>query len=335
MAQPSNSLTAHVAPIEAGAPVTGVAFIGAAPALALGDGCVLLGEIGAQKRLAAHPDAGVLAIASAAGNLFTGGDDGRVVRIDETGAIEEIADEKGRWIDAIAAREDGRLVWSAGKDVRARDGKGEMKTFAAPSSVRGLAYMPKGYRIALAHYNGATLWFPNALAKPESFEWKGSHLDLTISPDGRFIVTSMQENALHAWRVADHKDLRLAGYPAKTRSLSWSADGDWLATSGAEGGIVWPFKDKDGPMNKAPRECGIRDGKAACVAFHPKAPVLAIGYDDGVILLCRLTDAAEILVRNPEAGSAGAITSLAWDKAGRRLLFGAADGAAGLLVMPG
>jgi hypothetical protein len=29
------------------------------------------------------------------------------------------------------------------------------------------------------------------------------------------------------------------------------------------------------------------------VSFHPKAPVLAIGYEDGCILLVRFTDAAE------------------------------------------
>jgi hypothetical protein len=34
-----------------------------------------------------------------------------------------------------------------------------IKTFIAPSSVRGLAFMPKGYRIAIAHYGGATYGF--------------------------------------------------------------------------------------------------------------------------------------------------------------------------------
>ena len=50
---------------------------------------------------------------------------------------------------------------------------------------------------------GPRLWFPNAAAAPELFDWKGSHLDVTFSPDGRFLVTSMQENALHGWKLAD------------------------------------------------------------------------------------------------------------------------------------
>ncbi len=144
----------------------------------------------------------------------------------------------------------------------------------------------------------------------------------------------MQENALHGWRLADKRDMRMSGYPAKTRSFSWSSDGHWLATSGAEACIVWPFKDKDGPMKKAPRECGVRPAKVSRVAFHPQALVIAIGYEDGWILLCRLTDAAEILVRKPESEGHDPVSALAWDEAGRRLLFGTSEGHAGLLTMP-
>jgi WD40 repeat protein len=327
------SLTSHVAPLDAGAPVAAGGFLGQVPALALDDGKVLLVTAHGPLRVAAHPDAAIL-VAVAAGNEFiTGGDDGRVVATSQDGGVQEIADEKGKWIDALAARGDGAIAWSSGRNVRARDSAGVIKSLAAPSSVRGLAFMPKGFRVAIAHYDGATLWFPKAAAPPERFIWKGSHLSITVSPDGRFLVTAMQENALHAWGVADKKDMRMSGYPAKTRSLSWSFDGHWLATSGADAAIIWPFKDKEGPINKAPLECGARSAKVTCVAFHPHSLVVAQGYDDGLLLLCRIPDAAEILVRAAPEGRA-AISALAWDHAGGRLLFGAADGTAGILDMP-
>ena len=63
-------------------------------------------------------------------------------------------------------------------------------------------------------------------------------------------------------------------------------------------------------MGKAPRECGVRQARVTQVAFHRKALVLAIGYADGLVLLCRLADAAEILVRRPGGGAVGA---LCWD----------------------
>jgi WD40 repeat protein len=327
------SLAANVTPLDARSPVAAVAFLGQVPALAREDGTVLLATPGTEQRIAAHPDGTILVAVGSGDKFITGGDDGRVVAASQDGGVQEIADEKGKWIDALAARGDGSVAWSSGKNVRSRDPAGAIKTFVAPSSVRGLAFVPKGYRIAIAHYDGASLWFPNAAAPPVLFQWKGSHLSITASPDGRFLATSMQENALHAWRVADKKDMRMSGYPAKTRSLSWSFDGHWLATSGADAAIIWPFKEKDGPINKAPIECGARNAKVTCVAFHPKSLVVAQGYEDGLLLLCRIPDGAEILVRVPPKDG-GAVTALAWDHAGRKLLFGAEDGAAGLLDMP-
>jgi dipeptidyl aminopeptidase/acylaminoacyl peptidase len=185
----------------------------------------------------------------------------------------------------------------------------------------------------MAHYNGATLWFPNLETAPEELAWKGSHLDVTWSPDGRFVVTTMQENAMHGWRLQpDRGDMRMSGYPAKVRSLTWSHDGAWLATSGAEAVIAWPFGSKEGPTGKAPRECGVRAARVSRVAFHPKTPVLAAGYEDGCILLIRFNDAAELLVR-PAVQESG-ISALAWDGKGARLAFGASDGRAGILTLP-
>jgi hypothetical protein len=68
------------------------------------------------------------------------------------------------------------------------------------------------------------------------------------------------------------------------------------------------------------------------VAFHPRAEVIAIGYDSGLVLLGRLNDAHEIEVRPASAG--GAVTALAWDAKGARLAFGCEEGAAGIVALP-
>jgi WD40 repeat protein len=329
--QATTSLAQHVRPFEAGAHVVAAMFLGEAPALALADGAVLIGEPDEQKRVDAHPGASILVAVGDGRTFVTGGDDGRVVAIGADAGRREIADEKGRWIDALAMR-GAAYAWSAGKKVSARDEAGSVRTWSAPSSVRGLAFQPKGFRLAATHYNGASLWFPKVEGPPQTLEWKGAHLDTTFSPDGRFLVTSMQENALHGWRLADSRNMRMTGYPGKTRSLSWSHDGAWLATSGADAAVVWPFKDKDGPMGKAPRECGIREARVTNVAFHPRALVVAIGYADGLALLCRLADAAEILIRRPGGGP---VSALAWNWNGARLLIGLESGEAGLLDLPG
>ena len=86
-------------------------------------------------------------------------------------------------------------------------------------------------------------------------------------------------------------------------------------------------------MNKAPHECAVRASKVSHVAFNPKTPLLAVGYEDGWVLLCRISDNVEMLVRRP-AGEPHAVTALAWNADGTRLLFGTAGGDAGLLTLP-
>ena len=338
MSQATKSLTAHVRLIEAGAEVVAAAFLGGTPTFALADGTILTVKDAVESRVTPHPGAAILVAQSDGARFVTGGDDGRVVSTDASGASTLIVDEKGKWFDALALGRDGAIAWSITKTVRARNAKGEVKTFEAPSSARGLCFVPKGYRLAVTHYNGVSLWFPNMAAQPDVLKWAGSHLDVTVSPDAKFVVSAMQENSLHGWRVDDKKDMRMTGYPAKTRSFAWSHDGQWLATSGAEACVIWPFQTKDGPMGKPPRECGVRPARVSRVAFHPTSLIVALGYEDGWVMLCRMTDAGEILVRSVENSDPDkkghAVSGLAWNNNGRRLVYGTEDGAAGILDLP-
>ena len=244
------------------------------------------------------------------------------------GESETLAtDAKHRWIDRVALGPDGAVAWSAGKQAFVRNAKGEVKSLDLPSSAGGLAFSPKGLRVAIAHYGGVTLWFPNAQATPETFAWKGSHLDVAFSPDGRFLVTSMQEPMLHGWRLADAKDMRMSGYSAKVRSMAWTAGGKWLATSGSEQLILWPFQSKDGPMGKQPRMLAPYSKRAVAVACHPKQEIVAVGFEDGLIMLCRIDDGAEILAKKPGAAP---VSALAWSADGAKLAFGTEDGEAGI-----
>lgn len=323
------SVTDRVIPVALGAPVTAVHFLGpTAVFVGAEDNVTLVTADGAMTAVAVL-DGAILCTAADGHRLVIGGDDGRVIALDRAGHVTMLStDAKRRWIDNVALHPDGAVAWSAGKTAFVCDAKGEEKSFDVPSTVGGVAFAPKGLRLAIAHYNGVTLWFPNLAAKPEVLEWAGSHLGVTFSPDNKFLVTMMHEAALHGWRLADAKHMRMTGYPGRVRSLSWSAGGKALATSGADAVIVWPFGSKDGPMGKEPAMLAPLKARVTAVACHPKQDILVAGYSDGTILMVRTTDGAEILVR---ANKGEPVTALAWNATGSVLAFAAQDGDGGLL----
>jgi WD40 repeat protein len=326
---PIPSLADRVRHIAAGAPVVGVHFLGKTPVFVLGEEALLFAPEDGERRVAVHEGA-ILASASDGTRIVTGGDDGKLIATDARGEHQILAtDDKRRWIDQVALGPDGAVAWSAGKTAHVLNRKGEARSFEAPSTVAGLAFFPKGFRLAVAHYNGATLWFPNAAgAKPETLEWKGSHLGVTISPDGKFLITTMQESMLHGWRIADAKHMRMSGYSARVRSLSWSAGGEFLATSGSEQLILWPFDGKDGPMGRQPQMLAASPSRVAVVACHPRQPVAAVGYSDSAVVLVRIDDGALIQVT---AAGANPVSALGWDENGQTLAFGTEAGEAGAL----
>jgi WD domain, G-beta repeat len=327
-ARDAPSVVERTRPVAAGAPVVGAHFLKKVPAFVLGEEAVLLAPEGASERRVVVHAGGILASAGDGTRLVTGGDDGKVVALDAAGEANVVAqDAKHRWIDHVALGPDGAVAWSAGKNAFARTGARE-RSVEFPSTPGGVAFAPKGVRLAIAHYNGVSLWFPNAAAKPEWLEWKGSHLGVSFSPDGKFVITTMQEPVLHGWRLADRKHMRMSGYSAKVRSLDWSADGKWLASAGAEQLILWPFQSKDGPMGNAPRMLAPYPARAVLVSCHPSDPVVAVGYADGLLLLVRIEDGAEILAKKP--GSAP-VTALGWRSDGAAVAFGTEDGEAGVI----
>jgi WD40 repeat protein len=325
------SVTDRVRPLAIGMAVTSVhflgdtaAFVGAEENVAMVSGADEISQV------AVH-GGGILCAASDGMRIVMGGDDGKLVALDAKSEVALLAtDPKRRWIDNVALHADGAVAWSAGKTAFIRSGKGEEKSLDVSSTVGGLAFAPKGLRLAVAHYNGVTLWFPNMAAKPEVLEWAGSHLGVVFSPDNKFVITAMHEPALHGWRLADTKHMRMTGYPGRVRSMSWSVGGKSLATSGADSVIMWPFASKDGPMGKQPAMLAPLEARVSTVACHPKQDILAAGYSDGTILMVRLNDGAEILVRR---NGAAPVSALAWNAKGTTLAFAAEDGDAGMLEL--
>src|SRR5581483_3894908 len=218
---------------QLGAYVVAAAFerAGGRVAFALGDGTVRIARNGESDwtSVSAH-DGAALALAPDAleTGWISGGDDGKLQRIGD--GVSEVANFGSKWVEHVASFGDAKsrlVACTVGKFVHVFDKAGEkLKSFEHPSSVTGLCFDAKGKRVGASHYNGATLWFVGAKTdSPRKLEWKGSHTAITISPDGDAVVTAMQENALHGWRLSDGQHMRMSGYPGKTRALSFTKNG--------------------------------------------------------------------------------------------------------------
>jgi hypothetical protein len=70
--------------------------------------------------------------------------------------------------------------------------------------------------------------------------------------------------------------------------------------------------------------------KATVVACHPREDIFAAGYSDGTILMVRLTDGAEILIRK---NGGEPVSALAWNAKGTEFAFATEDGDAGLMTL--
>lgn len=313
------------------APVVALVFAQDAFFFALGDGAIQI-VTDAEKRVEAHKGVSLCLAAHARGAL-SGGDDGRLVLVDAAGEMKEIGAFGRGWINAVAvAGETGLIAAATGKRAHIFDAEfKEAATFEHAATIAGLDFDPKGKRVVASHYNGVSVWMAgNRAATRRGFDWKGSHLAVQWSPCGRFIVTAMQENALHGWRVEDGADFRMDGYPMRVRSIAFADRGKKLATTGAGPEVLlWPFIGPKGPMGKA-AEVLTPEGDAAAVALaaRPRQQEIAVGYEDGSIRLFSTDTGVGYLI---EEGAGASVVALAWSADGAVLGFGRDDGSSGLL----
>ena len=305
-------------------------------AFGLGDGSVRVLALGSDDwRRVEVCDGGVLGLAAdaAVGGFICGGDDGRFVRLGADGAVGEIGAFGGKWVEQVASFWDGKagvVACSAGKFVHLFSAGGaKLKSLEHPSTVTGIAFDGRGKRVAASHYNGASVWFVNSRGgTPRRLEWKGSHIGVAVHPTAEAVVSAMQENALHGWRLPDGHDMRMSGYPAKPESIGFTKNGKWLASSGADTIVLWPFFG-GGPMGKPPLELAqIENVICTRVACHPSDEVVAAGYADGTVLLA---DIAGKRVLRVAGGGQGPVSALAWAPSGGWLGFGTEEGFAGVI----
>lgn len=274
-----------------------------------------------------NEEAALLSLAATPHGFLTGNDAGQIHLTTAGGETHLLHSLPGKFIEHVAySSHANQALVAAGKTfvTLALPTGNLVATHTAPSSIGGLAASPIGRRAAISHYGGATIFdLANAKNPPRTMGWKGSHLALTYSPDGKWLISSMQEQALHLWRLSDGMDLQMRGYPGKITQLAWASDQTTLATNGGTGVPLWSFANKErgpaGTQAKVLADSGESNLLVTAVAMHPKGPFAAIGYSDGLTLLTNTSTEQTILLHTPEVGNNTAVTGLAWAPGGTML----------------
>ena len=252
------------------------------------------------------------------------------MRILPDGTVTQLLHLEKTWFEQLAVHAaSGLIAASYKKTVIVFDEQGKMRGEYSghPSTIQGICFDPKGKRIAATHYNGVSLWWLNGDAGqvPQRLNWKGSHLSINWCGNGKYLLTSMQENTLHGWRVPEFADFQMSGYAIKPKSFGWSHDNRWLATSGSPGIVCWDCGGK-GPMGK-PATVLAQDAEdiTTRVAAHPTLDLVAAGTQNGDVYMARFQDDRIVRLKT---NTKSEITTLRWSDNGQTLLGGCEDGPA-------
>jgi len=316
------------------APLTGVCVerSGQFAAFAGGDGCVrTVSLVEPESSLSVWPltEGAVLALAPDCQErgFLCGADDSALYQVHPKDGPRELALLTRSWPDQLVAHPCGRRAVSDGPEVRLLGAEGRLVNVLAehPSTVAGLAFDDGGRRLAVSHYNGVSLWtLDGRSGEPQRLCHRGSHLDLTWSKNGRFLVTATQEKTLHAWDLAAGQDATLGPCINKVKALSWSADGSWLLASGADTVSGWSFSNNRLPA-AAPHMLGrYSEHLIGNVSANPSVALAAAGYNDGGLELVSL--AVQPQRRRLVSAPGSPIAGLAWSPNGDHLLGGDKDG---------
>ena len=241
--------------------------------------------------------------------LLTTGQDG-AVHLWERGDRVTWHAAGSTWADHACWSADGKRAAFAVGAVAHVVGQGAARTTTEPvgSTIAGLAFTPSGKSLGVACYGGVQLFDPAAGKRTKQLPWKGSMLSIAFSPDGSVVACGCQDNSVHFWRIASGKDAQMSGYPAKPRSVSFSHDGGWLATSGDAAISLWPF-DKKGPEGRTPVQLVGHVDVVTELAYAPLVELLVSGAKDGSVAVWappKLTQPVAM------ARLSGKVTGVAW-----------------------
>ncbi|PAW88108.1 MAG: hypothetical protein B9S33_05345 [Pedosphaera sp. Tous-C6FEB] len=281
----------------------------------------------------AHRGGALCAAWSANGTLATAGEDGGI-RLWQPVSFAPGRELEGgsNWVEHLAWSPRGDwLANGAGRHLRLwqPDGSPGLRFAGHESTVAGLSWRSDGVVLATACYGKVRLFRPGTDEPPETLAHKSPFGGVALSPRGRYVVAPTFDNAMTCWRLPfrEAEPLQMSGYPARIKTLAWSADSEWLATGAGPTGIVWRCSGK-GPAGTTPLMLTTHRGAVTAMQFQGKGTFLATGSATGEVFIWHLGYPDAPVARH---NFAQAVSALAWSPTDQTLAVAGADGALSVL----
>ena len=244
-------------------------------------------------------------------------------------------DAKHRWIDHVALGPSGAVAWSAGKQAFVRTGKGDERSARAALDRRRARV--RAERLSArdrALQRRDALVSERARPRPSCSTGRAR---ISASPSARTDASwspPCRSRRCTAGGSPTARTCACRATRARVRSLDWTRRRQMARDVGLDAAHPVAVPSQGRPDGQDSRACWRRwSAQVEVVACHPKQEIVAVGYADGLVLLVRIEDGAEILAR--EAGatrrsrrSPGAPTASCWrsgPRTARPALLDAAD----------
>ncbi len=261
-------------------------------------------------RVPAHRGACLAVVADPDGGFLTGGSDGRVVRVMPDAEVRALAHLDAA-VPLVAAGPGGwracaigRTVHRFGADASRADAGGAVRHWRSNPPAHGWrSAMRAGFRCGRAVVRRESCRRPERLASRGTGMRPGS-----FTGDG----------TVHAWQPPETIALG-----ETVTAIAASGDGFVVAV----GGRVLSWRP-----GREPVPCGVANQHTVTrIASHPRRVLIAVGYDNGAVVLCQPDSSSLLFVR---AAGEGAVTALGFSPRGDHLAIGTEGGEIAVLATP-
>lgn len=231
--------------------------------------------------------------------------------------------------------ENGALCVARGETVTLYDADklAELAVRGFDTPVTRLVGSPDGALVAARCHDRFVLLNTADLSVHAEIPCDGDVACLSWSDDLRWIVAGCHEKALIVADLERGEADLIEGFPGPVKSVSFSTHAQAMISSGAFRVVGWQCPDLPfGTHIGDPIETG-KPGLTLVdfVAANPARGNCAVGYANGLVVLCQIGKRDELMLIE---GNGQMVTAMQWSPDGAHLAAGFADGRIAILTFP-